>query len=79
MEGNPGNHPQSVLINEAHFLLAQTNTTIGHIPRSTNQSADHLARLGAEHTEDFMFVMDMPIAMREFVIRDSLNIRQVLD
>ncbi|KAI8563962.1 hypothetical protein RHMOL_Rhmol03G0148800 [Rhododendron molle] len=51
----------------------------GNHPQSTNQSADHLARLGAEHTEDFMFVMDMPIAMREFVIRDSLNIRQVLD
>ncbi|KAI8566863.1 hypothetical protein RHMOL_Rhmol02G0075300 [Rhododendron molle] len=49
MEGNSGNHPQSVLINEAHFLLGQTNTTIGHIPRSANQCADHLARMGAEH------------------------------
>ncbi|KAI8550987.1 hypothetical protein RHMOL_Rhmol06G0149600 [Rhododendron molle] len=78
-EGNPGNHPQSVLINEAHFLLAQTNTTIGHIPRAANQCADHLARMGAEHTEDLVFVMDMPIGMREFVIRDSLNLRQVLD
>ncbi|KAI8567710.1 hypothetical protein RHMOL_Rhmol02G0142800 [Rhododendron molle] len=29
---NLGNLPQSVLINEAHFLLAQTNTMIGQIP-----------------------------------------------
>ncbi|XP_058211449.1 uncharacterized protein LOC131323612 [Rhododendron vialii] len=79
MEGNPGNHPQSVLINEIHALLTQTNTTIGHISRSANQCADHLARMGAERTEELVFVMDMPIAMREFVIRDSLNIRQVLD
>ncbi|XP_058228002.1 uncharacterized protein LOC131336237 [Rhododendron vialii] len=79
MEGNPGNHPQSVLINEIHALLTQTNTTIGHIYRSANQCADHLARMGAERTEELVFVMDMPIAIREFVIRDSLNIRQVLD
>ncbi|KAI8562984.1 hypothetical protein RHMOL_Rhmol03G0078300 [Rhododendron molle] len=44
---------------------------IGHIPRSANQCADHLAGMRAEHTEDLVFVMDMPIEMREFVIRDS--------
>ncbi|XP_058180207.1 uncharacterized protein LOC131298752 [Rhododendron vialii] len=78
-EGNPNHHPQSVMINEAHYLMAQTNTSIGHTYRSANQCADHLARMGAEHTDELVFVMDMHIAMREFVLRDSLNIRQVLD
>ncbi|XP_058223163.1 uncharacterized protein LOC131332870 [Rhododendron vialii] len=36
---------------------------------------NHPRVLGAKHTEDLVFVTDMPIAMREFVIRDSLNIR----
>ncbi|KAI8546611.1 hypothetical protein RHMOL_Rhmol07G0132400 [Rhododendron molle] len=78
-EGNPSNHPLSVLINEAHYIMARTNTPIEHTYRSTNQCADHLARMGIEQMERLVFVMNMPIAMREFVLRDSLNIRQVLD
>lgn len=78
-EGNPSNHPQSVLINEAHFIMAKTNTLIKHTYRSANQCADHLARMGVEQPDELVFVMDMPISMREFFLRDSLNIRQVLD
>ncbi|XP_058203102.1 uncharacterized protein LOC131317581 [Rhododendron vialii] len=75
-EGNPSNHPQSVLINEAHFIMAKTNTPIEHTYRSANQCADHLARMGVEQTDELVLVMDMPISMREFFLRDSLNIRQ---
>lgn len=78
-KGNPNHHPQSVMINEAYYLMAQTNNSIGHTHRLANQYADHFARMRAEHTNKLVFVMDMPIAMREFVPRDNLNIRQVLD
>ncbi|KAI8524045.1 hypothetical protein RHMOL_Rhmol13G0118600 [Rhododendron molle] len=60
---SPNHHPQSVMINEAHYLMAQTNTSIGHTYSLANQCADHLARMGAEHTYELVFVMDMPIAM----------------
>lgn len=39
---------------------------------------DHLASVGAEQ-DDLVIVIDMPISIREFMIRDSLNIRKVLD
>ncbi|KAI8564234.1 hypothetical protein RHMOL_Rhmol03G0166400 [Rhododendron molle] len=78
-EGNPNLHPQSVMINEAHLLMDRTNTTIGHTYRTANQCADYLARWGVEQDVNLVFLMEMPIAMREFVFRDSLNIRQVLD
>lgn len=78
-EGNPSHHPLSVLINEAYQLMALTNTSIGHIFRLANQCADYLARLGAKHPDVLMFIMDMPIALREFVIKNSLNIKQLLD
>ncbi|KAI8563661.1 hypothetical protein RHMOL_Rhmol03G0126400 [Rhododendron molle] len=78
-EGNPLNHPQSVLIHEAHFLMAQTDTLIEHTYRSANQCADHLARMGIEQMDELVFVMNMPISLREFALRDRLNIRQVLD
>ncbi|XP_058181362.1 probable LRR receptor-like serine/threonine-protein kinase At1g56140 [Rhododendron vialii] len=74
-EGNPHNHPQSVLINEAHFIMAKTDTLIEHTYRSANQCADHLARMGIEQMDELVFVMNMPISLREFVIRDRLNIR----
>ncbi|KAI8529633.1 hypothetical protein RHMOL_Rhmol12G0239900 [Rhododendron molle] len=51
-EDNLSNHPQSVLINEAHYIMAMTNTLIEHTYRSANQCADHRARMGVEHTDD---------------------------
>lgn len=69
----------SVSINEAYQLMALSNTLIGHISHLANQCVDYLARLGAEHPDDLVFIMDMPIALREFVIRNSLNIMQLLD
>lgn len=64
MEGNPSHHPQSVLINEAHHIMARTNTLIGHIYHSANQCANHLAKMGIEQTDELTFVVDMPITMR---------------
>lgn len=78
-EGNPTFHPQCVVINDTHQLMARTDTPVGHIYCSANDCADYLARWGAEQEEDMVFVMEMPIDMREFVIMDGLNIRQVLD
>ncbi|KAI8555722.1 hypothetical protein RHMOL_Rhmol05G0197000 [Rhododendron molle] len=59
--------------------MARTNTLIGHTYPSANQCADHLTRMGIEQTDELTFVVDMLIAMREFVLRDNLNTRQVQD
>ncbi|KAI8558286.1 hypothetical protein RHMOL_Rhmol04G0079500 [Rhododendron molle] len=59
--------------------MDRTNITIGNTYRTANQCANYLARWGAEQVVNLVFLMEMPIAMREFVIRDSLYIRQVLD
>ncbi|KAI8566096.1 hypothetical protein RHMOL_Rhmol02G0012900 [Rhododendron molle] len=68
------------MINEDHYLMAQTNTFTAHTYRAVaNQYANYLAKLGAEHTDDLVFVMDILIVMKEVVLRDSLNIKQVLD
>lgn len=37
-EGNSGNHPQSVVINEAYYLMNRTNTLLSHIYHLTNRS-----------------------------------------
>lgn len=49
-------------------------TTLSHIYRDANQWADHLAWLGAEQDENLVVSIDIPISIREFMIRDSLNI-----
>ncbi|KAI8525601.1 hypothetical protein RHMOL_Rhmol13G0243200 [Rhododendron molle] len=67
------------MINEAHHLMDRTNTTIGHTYRTANQCTDYLARWGTKQDVSLVFLTEMPIAMREFVFRDSLNIWQVLD
>ncbi|KAI8571959.1 hypothetical protein RHMOL_Rhmol01G0161400 [Rhododendron molle] len=77
--GNPGNYPQSVVINEAHYLLNRTNTSLSHNYHSTDQCADHLACVGAKQDEDLVVLAKMPIFIREFVIRNSLNLMKVLD
>ncbi|KAI8568753.1 hypothetical protein RHMOL_Rhmol02G0225000 [Rhododendron molle] len=73
--GNPDNHPQSVIINDAHVLLNRTGTTLTHIYRNANQRADHLACLGAEQNENLVVAVDIPISVSEYLIKDSLNIR----
>ncbi|KAI8536008.1 hypothetical protein RHMOL_Rhmol10G0221400 [Rhododendron molle] len=78
-DGIPGNHTQSIIIHEAHGLLTRTDTTLIHIYRSANQCADHLAHMGAEQEEDLIVVVDIPISLTEFLIRDGLNIRRILD
>lgn len=55
------------------------NTVLAHTYRSANQCADHLARTGVEQNVELVFAIYIPLSPREFVIRDSLNIRQVPD
>lgn len=78
-DGNPGNHAQSVIIHEAHGLLTRTDTTLNHVYRTTNQCADHLAHIGAEQDEDLIVAVDILISLREFLNREGLNVRRVLD
>lgn len=42
-EGQQNQHPQSAMINEAHYLMTRTHISIKHTYRSANQYADHLA------------------------------------
>ncbi|KAI8536007.1 hypothetical protein RHMOL_Rhmol10G0221400 [Rhododendron molle] len=51
----------------------------GNHTHSANQCADHLAHMGAEQEEDLIVVVDIPISLTEFLIRDGLNIRRILD
>lgn len=77
--GTPGNHPQSIIINDAKMLLHQTGSKLTHIYRAANQCADHLARMGAEQNENLVVIDQAPVSIREFLIRDCLSIRQILD
>ncbi|KAI8538402.1 hypothetical protein RHMOL_Rhmol09G0100000 [Rhododendron molle] len=77
--GNPGNHPQSIIINDAKMLLLQTGPTLTHIFRAANQCANHLARMGAEQNDSLVVLEQALISIREFLLRDCLNIRQNLD
>lgn len=78
-EGANMNHPQSNILNDGKYLLARTGSTLNHISRSANECADCLAHLGAEQDEELVVVSSPPLALREFFVRDSLNIRQILD
>ncbi|KAI8554787.1 hypothetical protein RHMOL_Rhmol05G0124000 [Rhododendron molle] len=77
--GTPGNHPQSIIINDAKMLLQQTKSKLTHIYRTANQCADHLARMGAEQNDNLVVLDQAPISIREFLIRDCLNTRQICD
>lgn len=78
-EGATTNHPQSNLLNDGKYLLNRTNSSITHISRGANQCADCLAHLGASQAEDLVVTPNPPLAVCEFMIRDQLNIRHVLD
>lgn len=78
-EGAPENHPQRNIINDAKVLLTRTEATLTHISRGGNECADHLAKLGAEQDETLILMDTMPTSIREYIIRDSSNLRQVLD
>ncbi|KAI8550397.1 hypothetical protein RHMOL_Rhmol06G0103100 [Rhododendron molle] len=78
-EGNPGNHNRSIIITEAHGLLNSTGTKLSHTYCNANQCADHLAHLGAEQNDELTIAVTTPISLREFLIKDSLLLRQALD
>lgn len=44
-------HPQGPLVQDAKMLAIRIHTTIGHTYRQANQTADCLARMGAEQDE----------------------------
>lgn len=47
---------------------------IHHVHREANQCADFLARLGADQGEALVVSHGPPGEIREFLIRDSLNL-----
>lgn len=78
-EGANPNHPQSNILNDGKYLLGRTGCTLTHTYREANQCADFLARLGAEQDEELVVTANPPQGIREFMTRDRLNIRQILD
>jgi len=78
-DGAPANHPQSNLLNDGKYLLNRTGSTLTHINRNANQCADFLARLGVEQNEALVVSASPPPEIREFLIRDSRNLQQILD
>ncbi|KAF7146837.1 hypothetical protein RHSIM_Rhsim04G0198900 [Rhododendron simsii] len=53
-------HNGAALIEDSKALMAQTGTTISHIPRLANQSADSLSRFGAGQEESLVITYDIP-------------------
>lgn len=72
-DGPTENHPHQVLITDSKILLDRTRANLTHIYREANQSADHLARLGAEQAEDLVVTEESPQSVRHFVIEDVLG------
>lgn len=75
-EGPHANHPLSTIISDSKTILTGTNSTITYVSRGANECTD---RVGAEQEEDFKILTSCPISLREFLLRDSLNLRQFLD
>lgn len=72
-EGPPPDRPQRLLMEAARSIATRTNTSITHIYREANQTADCLARLGSQQ-EDSIVTINLPHTTREFVIADSLGV-----
>lgn len=73
-EDYPACHPQQALIMDSKMLLTCTQTSLVHILRQANQSADHMARLGAEQTEEFVITEDSPQSVCHFELKDGIGI-----
>jgi len=78
-DGANTNHPQSNIVNDGKYLLNRTGSTLIHTYRSANECADCLARIRAEQNEDLVVSNTPSLAIREFMTRDRLNIRQIID
>lgn len=78
-EGTNATHPQSNILNDGKFLLNRTRSNIVHIYRGANECADCLAHLGASQNGDLVVAPIPPLAVREAMIRESLNLHHVLD
>lgn len=78
-EETNANHPQSNILNDGKYLINRTGSSIVHIFRGANEAADCLAHLGASQNEELVVTPTPPLAVREVMIRDSLNLHQVLD
>lgn len=73
-DGPPLDHPQRHTVEEARRVATGTNSSVSHIFRQANQTADCLAQLGSQQEEDLILTRDVPGAAREFVIDDALGV-----
>lgn len=76
-DGPPLNHPQRHILEEARRIVVGTSSTITHIFRQANQTADCLARLGSRLGEDLIVTRNFPLAVREFVITAALGVEHL--
>ncbi|KAI8528409.1 hypothetical protein RHMOL_Rhmol12G0147000 [Rhododendron molle] len=58
--------------------MTRTQSTLGHIYRQANQSADNLAHLGAEQELDLV-VTEAPPPVKLFVLQDVMGIGHLRD
>ncbi|KAI8542448.1 hypothetical protein RHMOL_Rhmol08G0138500 [Rhododendron molle] len=63
----------------AEYTTGGTGTKLSHTYCNANQCADHLAHLGAKQNDELIIAVTTPISLREFLIKDSLLLRQTLD
>jgi len=73
-EGPFERYTHQALITDSKILLDRTRANFVHIYRETNQSADHLARLGAEQEDNLVVMEESPQSVRHFVIVDALGV-----
>jgi len=78
-DGGATNHPLAITINEAHMLLTSSGSTIAHVGRNANQCADHLAHLSAEQEDEMVVTFNYPISIREYLLRDKLELVDIID
>lgn len=78
-DGPSANLPQSNILHDGRYLLNRTGSTLTHIYRGANKCADFLAHLGAEQEQDLVVSSSQPVEIREYMNRDSLHLRQILD
>lgn len=72
-EDATGDHPNNSLIQDSRMLLESTQSSLAHIYREANSSADHLARKGAEQLEDLIVTEESPQSVHIFVRDDWLG------
>ncbi|XP_058189471.1 uncharacterized protein LOC131307071 [Rhododendron vialii] len=73
-EGPPVDHPHRHVVEEARRIAAWTNSSVVHIYRQANQTADCLARLGSQQNQNLVVSSSIPFAVREFALADAMGV-----